>query len=321
MDKNSPKITINLLLHKLIYLIYNISQNATHGLIMDIYALKAFIKTAEQLHFGKASQACNMTPSTLSRTIQRLEDELGHPLFIRDNRSVTLTQAGRRLLDYSRNAVQEWQQFSETLSEEDEITGQLSIYASITAVYTLLPELLESYRKEYPSVQLDLQTGAAEQAVPKVLSGEIDIAVAAQPDNIQTPLEFTPLIKTPLVFIAPKKTSSFKMEPGARLDLSTLPLVLPQSGAARDRLEKLLKKKNITPTISTEVSGNEALIAMVRLGAGVGIVPRLVLQRSPFRENVTIIEKAPRLKPFVVGLCTTKRNLKRPAVNAMWKLA
>jgi LysR family positive regulator for ilvC len=75
------------------------------------------------------------------------------------------------------------------------------------------------------------------------------------------------------------------------------------------------------PHISTEVSGNEALIAMVRLGTGAGIVPRLALERSPFRGEVKVVSHAPELEPYVVGLCSSKRNLKRPAVNAMWTLA
>lgn len=281
---------------------------------MDIQALETFIKTAELLHFGRASRACNLSPSALTRTIQRLEEEIGQPLFIRDNRSVALTGTGGRLLGYARNAVQEWQRFRESIAAEgDEVTGTISIYASITAVYSLLPELLETYRSAYPGVQLELRTGAAENAVEQVLTGEIDLAVAALPDQAQSRLEFLPLAETPLVFIAP--------QPIKRLDFSKEPLIVPQSGVARQRLDLWLKQHNVVPNISAEVSGNEALIAMVRLGSGVGIVPKLALERSPLRDEVEIIPNAPKLKPYVVGLCSGKRNLKRPAVQAMWQLA
>ncbi len=289
---------------------------------MDIQALETFIKTAELLHFGRASRACNLSPSALTRTIQRLEEEIGQPLFIRDNRSVALTETGGRLLDHARNAVLEWQRFRESIADEgDEVTGTISIYASITAVYSLLPELLETYRSAYPGVQLELRTGAAENAVEQVLSGEIDLAVAALPDQAQSQLEFLPLAETPLVFIAPKK-AGFPM-PGKKglLDLARVPLVVPQLGVSRQRLDAWLKKHGIVPDISSEVSGNEALIAMVRLGTGVGIVPQLALERSPFRNEVRRISNAPKLNPYVVGLCSGKRNLKRPAVQAMWQLA
>lgn len=286
---------------------------------METQALETFIKTAELLHFGKASRSCNLSPSALTRTIQRLEEEVGKPLFLRDNRSVALTETGEQLLLYARAAVQEWHRFQESLSERgNQMAGSISVYASVTAVYSLLPDLLEAYRSAYPKVHLALRTGAAERAIEQLTNGEIDLAVAALPDRKPAQLEFMPLAETPLVFIAPKSPD---FPPPTKMDLSKVPLVVPQSGVARSRLDNWLRHSHVTPNISTEVSGNEALIAMVRLGAGVGVVPRLALDRSPFRNEVSVIKSAPELDPYVVGLCSSKRNLKRPTVKAMWELA
>lgn len=289
---------------------------------MTIRDLDVFLSLADSLHFGKASRACNLSPSALTRSIQRLEEEVGHPLFVRDNRTVTLTPAGVRFQTYARQARQEWQTLQQELHDSPSVSGPLSLYASITAVYSLLPELLEAYRAACPDVQLELRTGAAEQAVEQVLTGEIDLAVAALPDRHAPQLEFLPLTKIPLVFIAPKQ--GINSEPPlkrGKLDLSLAPLVLPHSGLARQRLDQWMKKNNVTPDITSEVSGNEALIAMVRLGCGIGIVPQLVLEKSPFCDDVRILENAPVLDPYEVGLCATKRGLARPAVRAFWTLA
>lgn len=282
---------------------------------MEIRELESFIQTAELLHFGRASRACNLSPSALTRTIQRLEEDVGQLLFLRDNRSVSLTPAGEQLLRYARRTVQEWQHFQNQLLQPQAVRGTLSLYASITAVYSLLPDLLETYRKAYPEVQLELNTGAAEQALDQVLRGEIDLAVAALPNLQRTRIEFMPLTETPLVFIAPANIA------GNTLNLSKDPLVLPRSGLARRRLDHWLKTHQQQPNISSEVSGNEAIIAMVRLGCGIGIVPQLVLERSPFRDEVRTLNRAPQLDPYIVGLCTTQRNLKRPAIRALWDLA
>lgn len=284
---------------------------------MDIQALDIFIRTAELLHFGRASRACNLSPSALTRTIQRLEEEVGQPLFLRDNRSVALTEAGNQLLNYARKAVHDWNHFREELTLEESVSGTISIYASITAVYSLLPELLEAYRAKFPDVHLGLRTGAAERAIEQVLSGEIDLAVAALPDRKLQRLEFMPLAETPLVFIQGKQAAVPKIGSFQGLE----PLVIPQSGTARNRLDEWFRANGLNPNIALEVSGNEALIAMVRLGTGIGVVPKLALERSPFRDEVSIIRKAPKLKPYVVGLVSSKRSLKRPAVKAMWELA
>lgn len=62
---------------------------------MDLRDLKMFLHLAESRHFGRSARAMHVSPSTLSRQIQRLEEDLGQPLFVRDNRTVTLTEAGK----------------------------------------------------------------------------------------------------------------------------------------------------------------------------------------------------------------------------------
>ncbi len=289
---------------------------------MDIQELKIFLTTAELLHFGRASQACNLSPSALTRTIQRLEEQLGQLLFERDNRTVQLSPAGEKFCLYARQALNDYESFQNSLTIPQEITGKLSLYASITAVYSLLPDLLETFRQRYPDVHLELRTGAAEKAVNQVESSEIDIAVAALPDRRSAGVKFLPIMTTPLIFIAGKQlAASITPLEGGQLDLARVPLVLPQAGLSRRRLDKWLKKNRIVPKISFEVSGNEAIIPMVHLGCGVGIVPQLVLERSPFRDDVIILEQAPQLEPYVVGLCSSNRNLQKPVVNAFWQLA
>lgn len=289
---------------------------------MDIRELEIFLTAADLLHFGRASQACNLSPSALTRTIQRLEEQVEQPLFIRDNRKVSLSPAGEQFRSYARQVLQEWRGFRAAIREGPAVAGTLSLYASITAVYSLLPQLLEAYRSDYPEVQLELRTGAAEQAVGLVQSGDIDLAVAALPDRHRSRIEFLPITTTPLIFIAPRAADvELPLTTDRQLDLSRAPLVVPQMGLSRWRLEQWLKEQRITPNITSEIAGNEAIIAMVRLGCGIGIVPQLVLERSPFRDEVMKLENVPWLDPYVVGLCSSKRNLQRPSVRAFWALA
>jgi len=288
---------------------------------MEIRELELFLVVADLLHFGRASQICNLSPSALTRTIQRLEDELGHSLFVRDNRTVQMTAAGEKFILYARNAVQDFHNLQRTLSGQQKLSGSLSIYASITAVYSVLPDLVEAYRKAYADVQLELRTGAAEKAVSQVETGEIDIAVAALPDRRSTGINFLPLMTTELVFIATRAMATELTLQGNTLDLSRIPLVVPQGGLSRRRLDQWLKENRVASNISSEVSGNEAIIPMVHLGCGVGVVPQLVLERSPFKDRVVVLKNAPKLDPYIVGLCSSRKTLQKPVVQAFWKLA
>jgi LysR family positive regulator for ilvC len=288
---------------------------------MDIRELEVFLVVADQLHFGRASHLCNLSPSALTRTIQRLEEQVGQELFLRDNRTVVLSPAGKRFLTYARQAVQDYTSFQDSLNGIQQVAGALSIYASITAVYSILPTLMEAYRATYPEVQLDLRTGAAEKAVAQVEAGEIDVAVAALPDRHSSGIVFQPIMTTPLVLIATRSFADQLLANDEPLDLRSLPLVLPESGLSRRRLDQWLKKNRVTPNIRAEVSGNEAIIPMVHLGVGVGIVPLLVLERSPFREDVQVLAQGPSLEPYIVGLCSSRKNLQKPVVQAFWQLA
>lgn len=312
------------MLRKLIYCVRCVAHYETMvGVDMDIQELEIFLTVADQLHFGRAGQICHLSPSAVTRTIQRLEEELGYPLFVRDNRRVQLSFAGECFRRYSRQALVEFQQFKDELAQLPEVAGTLRLYASITAVYTVLPDLLEAFRRQHPKIQIELQTGAAEQAVVQVETGEMDIAVAAVPDRGRADITFLPIMTTELVFIAtPSQADSLIRQNVSDVDLlSQVPLVLPQSGLSRRRLDSWLKKHRILPNIASEVSGNEAIIPMVHLGCGVGIVPQLVLERSPFRQDVVVLANAPRLDPYVVGLCASRRSLNKPQVDAFWQLA
>lgn len=289
---------------------------------MDIRELEIFLVVAEQLHFGRASQICGLSPSALTRTIQRLEDQVERQLFVRDKRTVRLSAAGEQFCQYARETLQQWHGFKQGLRAEKAVHGSLSIYASITAVYSILPGVLETYRSRYPQVQLELTTGAAEQALTLLHNGEIDLVVAALPTSKRGQLNILPLLTTPLVFIAPAQVDpALDPRTAGQLDLAVASLVLPQHGLSRERVDQWFKANRVTPNISSEVSGNEALIALVSLGGGIGVVPRLVWESSPLRTKVRVIHDAPKLEDYEVGLCCNLQALQVPSVRAFWDLA
>jgi len=276
--------------------------------------------SAEYLHFGKAAQACNLSPSALTRSIQRLEAEVKEVLVLRDNRSVQLTPAGEQFKLYAAQTIREWVIFKEGVKSHGGVSGTLSLYSSVTAAYSVLADLLEKYRFDYPEVHIELKTGAPEDAIEAVSSGEVDVSVAVIPDQQYPLLEFHPIIETDLVFVAMKNDSSLFMK-HELLDVSQVPLILAQSGIGRKRIDQWFKKNQIDPVINTEVSGNEGILALVRLGCGVGVVPRVVLDQSPVSDDLVVIPTRVKVKPLRVGLCTMKRHIARSSIDALWKLA
>lgn len=280
------------------------------------HELKLFLSVAEHLHFGKASQAVNLSASALTRSIQRLEDELGQKLFIRDNRTVQITEAGIVFRKYAKQAVDDLQAVREDLEDQRIIYGDLSIYSSLTAAYSVLPELITKFGSDFSDVKIALRTGAEDEAIEKVLEGEIDIAVAALPDKKMRSIEFLPLLVTDLVFVGAKSLTL-----PSSSSLVDTQLILPEKGVSRVRVDKWLSKSENPARSIMEVSGNEAILAMVSLGCGVGVVPELVLEKSPFARELEILDPGAGLEPYTVGLCSTKKNLEKASVAAFWKTA
>jgi LysR family positive regulator for ilvC len=105
---------------------------------------------------------------------------------------------------------------------------------------------------------------------------------------------------------------------GAATDWARVPMVLPESGLARQSIDRWFRARGGSPRLYGEVSGNEAALSLVALGCGVGIVPGLVLDKSPLASEVRALDVRPALPEFRVGLCVKRRRLREPVVEAFW---
>lgn len=289
---------------------------------MNTRNLKNFLALAENLHFGKASEVCNISISALSRHIRQLEEELGVRLFNRDNRTVALTNEGKTFLKYAREASNQWQLIQNELTDDSrELQGKISLYCSVTASYSILFDLLNRFRPDYPGIEIKLHTGVPELAISRIAAGHEDICIAAHPNTLPREVVFKPLTITPLVFIAPLRSLDPDVpinDPSSAQTWANVPMVLSETGIARHRVDEWFKAMGISPRIYAQVEGYEAIVSMVSLGLGVGVVPKIVLDNSPLLKRIRVLDVSPELSPFNVGLFSLKRNLNNPLVDAFW---
>ena len=299
--------------------------------VMDTRSLKYFLCLADNLHFGKASAESHISISTLSRQIRQLEKELAVTLFVRDNRSVKLTHEGQLFVQYARDAVGQWSSMRNQLAAlNGDLQGEVSLYCSVTAVYSLLYDLLNEAREAFPDIEIKLHTGDPDHAIERVLAGEEDMSIAAHPQTLPRGLVFKPITFSPLVFIGPVEEAkqwplpwqASKQVPSGEFASawSQVPFIVPEAGLSRQRLDVWFKQLSITPRIYAQVSGNEAIVTMVSLGLGVGLVPKIVLDNSPVADRVAVLPVQPQLQPYHVGVFVQKKSLNNPLVKAFWSL-
>ncbi|MGB4248386.1 MAG: HTH-type transcriptional activator IlvY [Pseudohongiellaceae bacterium] len=292
---------------------------------MEIKELQLYLHLCKTLHFGKTSREFHLSPSTLTRIVQKLEHEVGETLFERDNRTVLLTVAGHRFREYATDTVDRWLALRRELQQQsDLLAGRLSIFCSVTASYSFLHELLDQFRVKYPDVEIQLHTGDTALTIQRILDEDEDVGIAARPDRLPDKLHFRVIRQSPLVFIAPLVSCPLRellKSNGGSLQWDRIPLILSESGLARTRVNQWLRAREIRPNIYAQVSGNEAIVSMVSLGFGVGVVPQLVVENSPMRGKIEILRVEPELEPFSIGLCTLKRKLNNPLIKAFWDLS
>lgn len=285
---------------------------------MDLKELNAFLHLCQSKHFATTADAMYLSPSTLSRLIQRLEQEIGEPLFIRDNRKVELTPAGTKTREFAASTLNEWHQLQHALKQKNEqLSGKLRLFCTVTAAYEFLPALIEKFSREHPQVDLQIITGDAAQALVMIDSEEVDISIAALKDGQSSKYYFHSLTDVPLKIIGPDDNSELAIEcQKPDVDWKQLPFVMPESGPIRYKFEKWLKAMGIKPNIYANVTGHEALVSMVALGCGISIAPQLVIDASPVKNKIAILK--PNLNPeaFDLGICCLKNKKSEQIISA-----
>jgi len=264
---------------------------------LDFSEIEAFVALSGHLHFARAAETVNTSPSALSRIIGRLEEEVGARLFERDTRRVALTAAGKTFLAFAEDSLHRRNLLRQSLDSLDgRLRGTLRVYASVTACYTILPPLVAALGREHPELKLSVETGDPADAEAVLREGRVDLALAAIPEGGVPGMDGFSVRKSPLVFVATPGLVT-----GVQPDWSAVPLILPRRGLARERFDRWTRLRDLKVHIAAETAGNEAILALARLGQGLGLVPQIVLDNSPFAEGLEIWQPEPTLGDYDIG--------------------
>lgn len=277
---------------------------------MEHRELELFLHLARTLSFGRTSLECHVSPATLTRVMQRLEARTGERLLDRGPRGVALTKAGQRFIGYAEQSLALWADYRAGAAEPAELAGELRIFATVTACQALLPDLLSPLRRVHPQIRLDLRTGDAATALSRLDEAEVDVAVAGIPDRLPQTLLSRTVAVTDLVLIRARQAPVLDEEA----------FVIPARGLVREAAHRWFRRTGKRPVISAEPDGHEGLIALVALGCGTGIVPRLVLESSTSADQVEEVPAAPAPEPLTIGLCIRRADLRRAPIAALWSL-
>lgn len=289
---------------------------------MDIRTLTVFLSVADTLSFSRSGSHLHLSVSAVSRSIARLEQEIGQPLFERDTRRVHLTRAGEHFREYARGALADWQAVKRRLGGE-KLEGEVRIFCSVTASHSVLAPILAVFRGTHPGVEVVVHTGDQADGINRVLDGLDDIAVSSRPAQLHPRLSFLSLLKSRLRFCVASldcevRDAALDASP---IDWQRLPLIVPDRGVTKDLLNGWLAKRGIEPQVYAQVAGHEAIVAMAGLGFGIGVAPQLVIESSGMAQAVEMLPVEPDLPTIDIGLCCLSRRLESLPSQAFWAVA
>jgi LysR family transcriptional regulator, low CO2-responsive transcriptional regulator len=245
----------------------------------EIRHLVAFTTVLEAGGFTKAARALNLTQSALSHQIKTLEDQLGVEVFARIGKRTILTQAGESLLKHAAVVLRELADARQDLLElRDPGRGRLRISASGYSCYLLLPRILQEFKAEYPRVELSVSADYTGEAVQHLLEGMSDIALLIAPSSVHN-LTIVPLATDELFVTVPAGHPWAKRRRVRWTDLATQVLITynKASQTHQSLLQRLAKEGASVPE-TMEVREAEAVTEMVKVGLGIAVLPRWVVQ-------------------------------------------
>lgn len=172
---------------------------------MELHQLTYFVAVAETGGFSRAAERCHVAQPSLSQQVQKLEHELGQPLFDRLGRVVTLTEAGRVLLPRARAILAETQQIKRALRQEiNEGHGQLTVGMIPTVAPYLLPGIIRCFSELYPKAELSVYEDVTAALVTGLVEGRLELAIMSLPIHHKL-IETAELLTEPLVLASPRQ--------------------------------------------------------------------------------------------------------------------
>ncbi|MDA0782470.1 MAG: LysR substrate-binding domain-containing protein [Proteobacteria bacterium] len=284
---------------------------------MDYKTLSIFVTLADSLHFRQASQIHHMTPSTLSRIIQRLEEELECKLFIRDNKSVIITKQGEEFYSFAKDALTKFEILQHNLHSNDSesLKGSITIECTVTIAYGVLPHIIKAFIEKYPNISLNITTASPERSMKRLIDNAVDFVI--QPIFGGAPVDTKHKIISSSKLVVVGSPSLPKIQ--SLKDLEKLPVIVSKYPAIVKIIEKIFKDNDVEPMIHSYVDGNEATLAMVAAGLGYAILPEIVLENSHLEEDVVVMRDLVDLPTVDAAIFMKEHKYHSPAKLAFWE--
>ncbi|MDB5347336.1 MAG: transcriptional regulator, LysR family [Schlesneria sp.] len=238
---------------------------------MELDQLRHVLKLAEVGNFTRAAEAVGLSQPAFSRSVARLEEELGQPIFERQTKRVSLTDAGQRLHAKARQILSLVEDATAEFTDGDD--GRLRIAAIPTIAPFLLPELLKEFGSQYPRATVIVQEDTTERLLKQLSDGEIDAAILARPIDAKY-FDVEDLFEEELLLVMSTDHPLRDKKQIRIADIESLPFVLlGETHCLTGNVLSFCQQKSFHPVSVERTSQLATVQELVSLNHGVSLVP------------------------------------------------
>ncbi len=251
---------------------------------MDTKKYEVFVKTVEEASLTRAAEAMHLTQSGVSHIIASIEEEVQLPLLKRTRTGARLTPEGEKLIGFIREIVRQEKLLKKEAERMHELAAGTIRIGTFTSVAThWLPAMMMEFQKEYPQIDFQLFNGDYHDVDRWVSDGSVDIAFITLPTTLKC--RVVPLYEDPLAAIFPKG-HPLAAQSVCRVEDVAKEAFISLLEASNHDARRALDAVNMKANVRFRTKDDYAVIAMVRQGLGVSIMPSLLLRGNG--ENIEI---------------------------------
>ena len=245
--------------------------------MLNLYKLEIFAQVAEAGSFSSAAERLLMTQSGVSQHIQDLEASLGTQLFERGRRGVTLTSAGKKLADYTRQILALVSEAENAVTDVERLaSGHVRVGTTPGVGVYRLPMLIHSFRQRHPNLTVDLQNSITSSIVEDLIAGRLDLGIVEGEleESAQPQLGIKVLEEIEQFVVVGKKHRFWTRSQVAMPELDGENFIMRQrSSQTRIWLDQVLREHGVQAHVAAEFDNLESIKRAVILGNALTILP------------------------------------------------
>ncbi|WP_434799162.1 LysR family transcriptional regulator [Terrisporobacter vanillatitrophus] len=248
---------------------------------MNIQKFMAFVITVEKGSFSKAAQILNYSQSGISRMINDLEKQWGVSLLLRDRSGVRLTSDGYKLFPLAKNICEDYEKLQNKVEELNNLESGLIRIGTFSSVAThWLPNIIKAFKKDYPNIDYELLLGDYNEIENWIIEGRVDCGFISLPTHNEFDTIF--LEEDKFLAVLPENHPLASLDFFPIESICDYPFMLLEKGVNTE-VSDLLHKHNISPNVYFTTWDDYSIMSMVESNLGISILPKLILQRIPYK--------------------------------------